>query len=214
LAISFICLAIVLRTDRFYRLSLHQGIRYFRNAFLFYGVGFIVRYLFGVVSDLELDYAFFLKIAFEYLFVMAGFFLLYSLIWKKIESSKVEYSSSLFNGKILVFHIMAVVIAVMDNLWQTYSFMFISEIFIFLFVSILAYINFNNDKGKHRFPGFYFFITLIDLAGWVLNFLAESYLHWDHQVLIFVGIVDVIFFMFFLYGVRRVTKQKNGNQKT
>jgi hypothetical protein len=214
LAISFICGVIVLRTDKFFRLSLHQGIRYFRNAFLFYGAGFIARYLFGVFGDLALDYAFFFEITFEYFFVMAGFFLLYSLIWRKIESPKEEYVSSLFNAKILIFHVMAVVIAVLDFLWQTYNFMFISEILIFLFVSILAYVHFSKDKGKHRFPGFYFFITLIGLAGWVLNFLAESYFNWSHEVLIFVGIVDIIFFMFFLYGVIRVTKQKNGNQKT
>jgi hypothetical protein len=167
-----------------------------------------------VFGDLALDYAFFFEITFEYFFVMAGFFLLYSLIWRKIESPKEEYVSSLFNAKILIFHVMAVVIAVLDFLWQTYNFMFISEILIFLFVSILAYVHFSKDKGKHRFPGFYFFITLIGLAGWVLNFLAESYFNWSHEVLIFVGIVDIIFFMFFLYGVIRVTKQKNGNQKT
>lgn len=214
LAVSFICGVIVLRTDKFFRLSLHQGIRYFRNAFLFYGLGFIVRYFFGVFNDIGLDYAFLLEILFEYLFVMAGFFLLYSLIWKKIESPREEYKSSLFNAKILIFHVMAIVIVVMDQLWQTYYFMFISEILIFLFVSILAFVNFMNDKGKHRFPGFYFFITLIGLAGWVLNFLAESYFNWSHEVLIFVGMVDIIFFMLFLYGVIRVTKQKNGNKKT
>jgi hypothetical protein len=214
LAISFICGLIVIRTDKFYRLSLHQGIRYFRNAFLFYGVGFIARYLFGVFNDLDFDYAILLKIIFEYLFVMAGFFLLYSLIWRKIESPTEEYKSSLFNAKILIFYVMAVVIVAMDQLWQTYYFMFISEILIFLLVSILAYANFLKDKGKHRFPGFYFFITLIGLAGWVLNFLAESYFNWSHEVLIFVGIVDIIFFILFLYGVIRVTKQKNGNKKT
>lgn len=214
LAISLICLVIVLRTDRFFRLSLHQGIRYFRNAFLFYGLGFIVRYLFGVFSDSQIDYSFVLKFAFEYFFVMAGFFLLYSLIWRKIEYSKEEYASSLFNAKILIFHVMAVVIAVMDTLWQTYYFMFVSQILIFLFVSILSYVHFRKDKGKHRFPGFYFFITLIGLAGWVLNFLTESYFDWDHQLLIFVGIADILFFILFLYGVIRVTKQKNGIKET
>jgi hypothetical protein len=213
LAISFICAVIVVRTDRFFRLSFHKGIRYFRNAFLFYGLGFIARYLFGVLNDAQLDYAFLLKIVFEYLFVMAAFFLLYSLIWRRIESSKEKYTSSLFNAKIAVFHAMAILIVAMDQLWQTYYFMFISEIIIFLFVSILAYVNFLKDKGKHGFPGFYFFISLVGLAGWVLNFLAEIYFNWDHSLLIGVGAIDIIFFMLFLYGVIKFTKT-NGNKET
>ena len=214
LAISLICGIIVVRTDRFYRLSMHQGIRYFRNAFLFYGIGFLIRYFFGVFTDLNLDYYYVLKPLFEYFFVMAGFFLLYSLIWRRFESAKEKYFSSLFNAKILIFHVMAVLIAVIDVLWQTYYFMFISQILIFLFVSILSFVHFRRDKGKHRFPGFYFFITLIGLAGWVLNFLAESYLNWDRQVLIFVGIADILFFILFLYGVARITRHKNGNKET
>ncbi|MCX6746632.1 MAG: hypothetical protein NTU63_00685 [Candidatus Pacearchaeota archaeon] len=44
LMICLICALIVVKTDRFFRLSLHQGIRYFRNAFLFYGIAFLFKY--------------------------------------------------------------------------------------------------------------------------------------------------------------------------
>jgi hypothetical protein len=212
-AISIICAIIVLRADKFFRLSLHKGIRYFRNAFLFYGVAFIGRYILGVFSDLSLNYVSVAQVAFEYFILMAGFFLLYSLVWKKVESAKDKYTSSLVNSKIIVFHIMALVIAVLDGLWQTYSFLFVSEILIFFFISTLAYINFINDKGRHRFPGFYFFISLIGLAGWVLNFLAQSSFAWNQGLLIDIGIINIIFFLLFLYGVIRVTKQKKWQPK-
>ena len=42
--IVVICFVIVVKTDKLFRISLYQGIRYFRNAFLFYGIAFTLRY--------------------------------------------------------------------------------------------------------------------------------------------------------------------------
>jgi len=212
LLLTFICAVIFFRTDKFFRLSLHKGLRYFRNAFLFYGAAFITRYLFGVLSDLNFDYAYIVKIIFEYFFVMAAFFLLYSLMWKKFETQR-EKHSSLFNPKIAIFHVLALVIAMMDYLWGTYYFLFGAEILIFIIASALAYSNYRKDRGQHKFLKFYFFAMILSLAAWVLNFLAESYFNWNHNLLIDVGIIDVIFFLLFLYGVVKATKQ-NGNKET
>ncbi len=212
LVISFICGVVLFKTDKFFRLSLHKGIRYFRNAFLFYGLAFIFRYVFGVLSDFNIDYFFTVRMIFEYALIMAGFFLLYSLIWKKIESPEEEYSSSLFNPKIAVFHIMAIVITMLDILWQTYFFMFISQIVIFVYASVISCINFKKDNNKHKFPKFYFIAMLLGLVAWTLNLVAALYLEWDKQVLIYIGIINIIFFVLFLYGVIKATK--NGNKET
>lgn len=206
--ISLICAIIVIKTDKFFRLSLHQGIRYFRNAFFFYGVAFIARYLFGILSDLEFESIYAVQIIFEYFIVMAGFFLFYSLIWKKIESPREEYFSSLFNVKIAAFHLMALIIAVLDAVWGTYDFMFFSQIIIFLYASVIAYINYRKDKRGHKFPKFYFFAMLLSLSLWVLNFLAETYFEWNPSILIDIGLMNIIFFLLFLYGVIKVTKIK------
>jgi len=208
LAISLICGVIVVRTDKFFRLSMHQGIRYLRNAFLFYGIAFIARYIFGVFSDLNLDFIYIAKVAFEYFLVMAGFFLLYSLMWRKFESSKEMPFSSLFNAKIAVFHAMALIIAVMDTLWGTYNFLFISQIVIFFYASVISFINYKTNGRKHKFSKFYFIAMLLSFGAWILNFLAETYFNWDHGLLIIVGIADVIFFLLFLYGVIKFTNTK------
>ncbi len=208
LAVSLICAVIVIKTDKFFRLSLHQGIRYFRNAFFFYGLAFIGRYVFGVFSDLAFAYASLMQVIFEYFLIMAGFFLLYSLIWRKFESPREEYFSSLLNIKIAIFHVMAVVIAVLDVLWQTYNFMFFSQIIIFFYASVISYLNYKNDKKKHKFPKFYFLAMLLSLGVWILNFLAEAYFHWNHGILLNIGIINIIFFILFLYGVIKVTKTK------
>jgi len=208
LAISLICAVIVIKTDKFFRLSMHKGIRYFRNAFFFYGIAFIAKYIFGILFDLEFDFIYVAKIVFEYFLVMAGFFLLYSLIWRKFESSKEEYFSSLFNAKIAVFHAMALIIAVMDSLWATYDFMFFSQIIIFFYVSVISYINYKKDKKGHKFPKFYFIAMLLSLGVWILNFLTEAYFNWNHGLLIGVGIADIVFFLLFLYGVIKFTNTK------
>lgn len=206
LMICLICALIVVKTDRFFRLSLHQGIRYFRNAFLFYGIAFLFKYFLGI--EMASNYSFAIKIIFEYLIVMAGFFLLYSLVWKKFEFSREEYASSLFNFKITLFHLMTVVIVILDYLWQTYFFMFLSQIAIFAYASVISFVNYRKFGKQHKFLKFYFASMLLGLAAWLLNLLVASYLEWNKKVLIDIGVINGIFFLLILYGVIKVTKIK------
>lgn len=206
LTVSLICAVIVIKTDKFFRLSLHQGIRYFRNAFFFYGIAFIARYIFGILSDLGFDSAYIVQVIFEYFLIMAGFFLLYSLVWRKFESSKEEYFSSLFNAKIAAFHVIALIIAVLDNLWQTYYFMFVSQIIIFFYASIISFANLRKNRNRYKFLKFYFVAMLLGFVAWTLNLLAPLYFEWNSGILINVGIINIIFFLLFLYGIIKVTK--------
>jgi hypothetical protein len=148
------------------------------------------------------------QVIFEYFLIMAGFFLLYSLIWKKFESSKENYFSSLLNARIIVFHVMALIVAVLDEVWQTYYFMFISQIAIFFYASIVSFANLRKNKNKHKFPKFYFLAMLLGLVAWTLNLLAPLYFNWNSGILINIGAINVVFFLLFLYGVIKVTKIK------
>jgi len=209
LIIAAICFVIVSKSDRFFRLSSHQGIRYFRNAFLFYGIAFLMRYIFGIFSDFSLNYLEIVWGIFEYTLVMAGFFLLYSLIWKKFEFSKRDKNTSLFNGKIMVFHSIAVIVAILDILWENYNFMFASQIMTFLFASIISFANYKQMK-KHKFPKFYFVAMFLGLVAWVLNFLVATCFNWSPIVLIDIGLINGIFFLLILCGVIKIT---NGSKK-
>jgi hypothetical protein len=206
LIICSLCMLIVLKTDRFYKLSLHKGIRYFRNAFFFYGIAFALRYVFGIFSDFALHYAFVVGMLFQYFFVMAGFFLFYSLIYKKIESSSENYTSSLLNPKIFVFHIIAFLISVLGYLWQTYLFMFFSQIIIFFCALIISFINYKNRK-QHKFPKFYFIAVFLGLVAWILNLLVALFFQWNPTILIEIGILNVIFFLLFFYGIIKFTQR-------
>lgn len=210
LVVGIICIIIVVKTDKLFRLSFHQGIRYFRNAFFFYGLAFITRYLVGenyFYTLINKDYFYLINIVFEYFLVMAGFFLLYSLLWKKIETSREHYISSLFNARISLFYFMTLVIVIMDYLWQTHCFMFFSQIILFVFATVISYNNYKKNGKQHRFLKFYFMAMLLSMLAWILNAIAALYLQWNQGVLISVYTINIIIFLLFLYGIIKVTRK-------
>ncbi|MDP2628455.1 MAG: hypothetical protein Q8P15_00990 [Nanoarchaeota archaeon] len=207
LIIALICFVIVLKTNRLFKLSFHQGIRYFRNAFFFYGIAFLFRYIFGALAFYGyITYQFWIKMLFEFFLVMGGFFLLYSLLWKKIEPEHKPFYSSLLNFNIVIFYLMAIVIVVLDYLWKSYSFMFISQIILFICMSIVTGIKIKKDKGKHKFLKFYFTAIILILVAWILN-SALQFFAWSKGVLIDIYIINIIFFLLFLYSVIKITSK-------
>jgi hypothetical protein len=209
LAIVTICIAIVLKTDRLFRLSYHQGIRYFRNALFFYGISFIFRYF---LLQSELFNSTFLsydlsKFLFEFFIIMAGFFLLYSLLWKNFESED-PYPSSLFNKHLMIFYAMTIVILLLDYIWAGYYFMFISQIALFLAASIVSFNNYSNKGSERKFTKFYFIAMLLSLSAWTLNAVSALYLNWNIFAIIAVYMFNIILFIILLYGVFNVTRKQ------
>jgi len=204
--IGAICTVIVLKSDRLFRLSFHQGIRYFRNAFLFYGLAFVTRYF--ISPFLPEPPQIILKALFEYFLVMAGFFLLYSLLWKKIESTGTDYVSSLFNKKLLIFYFMAFVIIVLDYLWNSYYFLFSSQIILFIFASIISFSNYIKNGKKGNFLKFYFIAMILNFFAWILNAFVALYFEWSQLILIFIYAMNLIIFLLFLWGVIKVMRVK------
>ncbi len=200
LIIVFICFLITLKAHRLFRLSFHSGIRYFRNAFFFYGLGFAARYFLKFISA---DY-FLINPLFEFFLVMAGFFLLYSLLWKRIDSHNPR--SSLLNRRIGIFYLMAIIIILLDYVWNVPYFMYSAQIIIFLFASIISYSNYKKDNYKNKFLRFYFIAMVLGLFAWILNALAAVFFSWNQMVLINIYLLNAIFFLLFLYGVVKVTK--------
>tara|TARA_Y100000034_G_scaffold134068_1_gene201517 strand:+ start:1991 stop:2659 length:669 start_codon:yes stop_codon:yes gene_type:complete len=197
--IAIICFIIVVKTDRLFRISFHQGIRYFRNAFLFYGIAFIFRYLVAKpIYFISMIYIF------EFFIIMAGFFLLYSLLWKRFETK--PSTSSLLNSKIFIFYILAIIIASLDLIWGRYTFMFISQIILFGFASLISYKNYINNK-KHKFRRSYLIVMILSFAAWTLNFIFANLLKGRLRFLTNVYALNVIVFLTFLYGVIKLTKR-------
>jgi hypothetical protein len=139
---------------------------------------------------------------------MAGFFLLYSLLWKKAESSGTHYCSSLFNTRIAIFYFMALIIVLLDYLWQAYYFMFLSQIILFACASIISYMNYKKNGKQHSFPKFYFIAMLLSFIAWSLNAFVALYFNWRPVFLMGIYLLNMFVFLLFLYGVIKVTKVK------
>lgn len=205
--VILISASIVFRSHKLFMLSSHDGIRYFRNAFFFFGVGFFIRYfailLFEIPSLIQYD--FIIDMLFEFFLAMGGFFLLYSLIWKNFETPGKEAKSSLLNPRIFIFYLMAIMIVVLDFAWRGHRFLFFSQIAIFLIASIISYINCKKRKGI-EFPKFYLIAMTLALVVWILNTLATLVFAWAPMILINIYILNTIFFLLLLYGVVKASR--------
>ncbi|MFH1326685.1 MAG: hypothetical protein ABIH59_00985 [archaeon] len=193
---------IVFKSHKLFRLSSHNGIRYFRNAFFFYGIAFVIRYF----LKFFIEESFIVNAFFEFFLVMAGFFLLYSLLWKRFESFAYKPFSSLFNARISLFYALAVVIVILDFLLKGYYFMFLIQILVFLYATILSYKNYKKDNYKHKFPRFYFLAMLLAFFAWILNALAAVYFEWNPLAMMNTYLLNSVFFLLFLYGIIKVTR--------
>lgn len=200
LIVLFTCIIIVLKSERLFQLSLHNGIRNLRNAFFFYGLAFAARYPLGYLFHSNVPI-----ILFEYFLVVAGFFLLHSLVWRKFFAIEGKYVSSLFSPVTILFYFMALIIVILDFIWSSYVFLFISQIAIFFIAAAISFKNYLEKRDKF-FPKFYFIAMLFSLIAWILNALAAIILHWNKGVLFSVYLLNIIVFLLFLFGVIKVTR--------
>lgn len=208
LIIILICIVIVIKTNRLFKLSEHTGIRYFRNAFFFFGIAFFIRYWLGsgFVTDRLITNPIVTRILFGFFLIMAGFFLLYSLLWKKIEAPDTHHPSSLFNAKISIFYLMTIIIVLIDYLWTSFYLLFLSQIIIFIFAAAISFSNYIS-KGKNRgFLMFYFVAMALSLVAWILNGLAALTLSWHPLVLTSIYLINIIIFLIFLFGIINFTR--------
>jgi len=187
---------------------MHRGIRYFRNAFFFYGLAFIMRYLLGLAGSIgsfnEL-YSLIIKGVFEFFLIMAGFCLVYSLLWKRFEPGRGFYSS-LFNIRMFVLYLLAIVIVILDYLWKTYFFMFLLQIVLFIFASSISLFKYKKSKEK-GFLRLYMVVIFLNLLAWIANFLVATFFEWHKGGVIGIYVLNIIIFILLLYGVMSATKK-------
>ncbi|MBW2973740.1 hypothetical protein KY346_05070 [Candidatus Woesearchaeota archaeon] len=112
LVVLFLCFLIYFKTRELYDLTKHKGIYYFRNTFLFFGLAYVFRFIFGLIrmTDRWVDIIHIPRWAMMpamilftgYFSTMAILYLIYSTAWKRISSKEF----------FIVANILAVLIAV------------------------------------------------------------------------------------------------------
>lgn len=185
-------------TKEVYKLSSYKGLKYFRQAFLFFAVAYFFRYsikflliFFDVKRVMDFSPILIGVISlsvFLYSSSMAVFYLLYSIMWKKWNSHKIN---------IWLFNIFAIIIAFIGTLFINSGVPVILNLILLVSVASVLFSNYHHSKKK----GNLFIIYILLLLFWVLNIISiliPDFLEF-YQLLIY--LVSISLFMVILYKV-------------
>lgn len=204
--IIIICsLMIYFATKEMDKLASYKGIKYFRLSFLFFALAYFFRYFiqfflfsFNLHEILEFSPMFIGAISlfiFLYFSTMAIFFLLYSVMWKKWNHSRLTIT--LLNA----FALIIAFVSIFSRGIFVYSIMNLILLLVVLFILIVAY----KDSKKKSKAGGQFIIYLLLSIFWILNItdiLIPRFLS-IYQLLVY--LVSILLFMIILYKVLKKT---------
>jgi hypothetical protein len=192
-------------TRELYLLSAHKGIKYFRLSFLFFAISYFFRFLIKLIMFLfepkqianfsPLFFGPIMQMFFLYFSSMAVFYLLYSVVWKKIDSKETN---------ILFFHLVAILVSILSIIFNNFTFYLVVNLFLFTFVTIIFFISHKNNKRKKTKNNLGIIYSLLFLF-WILNILdilIPTILQ-SFQMLIYLSSIGI--FISILYKVLRKT---------
>ena len=209
LLIILICSFIFLKSDRLFKISDYQGLRYLRNAFLFYGLFIFTDIILGNLRDPLTQYPSLYYNSLEFLSVFlvisAGFFLLYSLLWKYLEKEKKYHS--VFNLNILVFLILALILTSLNVLLDSDILLNISQTILFLIIGIISLLNYSKDTKKQSLSKYYLIAVTFGFISWLLHSFS-SLVIFNPIIQTLSYISSTLFFFLFFYMTLKITNSK------
>lgn len=200
-------LLIYYSTKEMYELSSYKGLKYFRYAFLFFAIAYFfksfIKFLlvyFGASRIIEIDPRFIgilTLFVFMYSSALAVFYLVYSLMWKRLNGR---------NGILGIFHILSILIAFISITTNQIEMLFGVNLFILAIAILGLYINHkesktnNESKGKKKGSNIHVIYALLFIF-WILNIievLIPSFLQF-YQILVYLASLGI--FLTILYKV-------------
>lgn len=193
-------LMIYFATKEIYNLSSHKGIKYLRESFLFFAIAFFFRSFIklffilsspsGVFELYRAEFQMFSLLIFIYFSLIAIFYLLYSLTWKKFNKRKVPLFLHLGVSLISIF-------LIGFNNVSLYILINILILILIIFVSVYSYKNSKRQKNNLKLYTIYFLLFVF----WALNaidVLIPNFLQ-TYQLLIYLSSTTI--FLSILYKV-------------
>lgn len=167
--IIIVCsLMVYFGTKELYELSFHKGIKYFRQAFLFFAIAYFFRsfvkfimmyFHIGRIIDFFPRFFFgpITLFIFMYFSSIAVFYLLYSVMWKKWEGN---------SRRIYLFHVLAAALSAVTMLSHDFLVLIGLNIFLLAFIVFVVYVARKDSRKKKN--SLYVIYALL-LVFWVLN---------------------------------------------
>lgn len=200
-AIIVCSLMIYFGTKEIYQLSSHKGIKYFRQAFLFFAFAYFFRSFLKIIiiyfnfhGIIQICPRFIIGSVLLFLFLyfgsMAVFYLLYSVLWKKLS----HYT-------LYLFHLIAFMIAIFSVLLDN-PFVYLGvNIILFVFILISVYILYKESRGKGKKKLNLCTIYFLLLFFWLLNIIDILIPAILQSFQIFIYIISLGIFLLILYKV-------------
>ncbi len=191
-------LFIYLKTKELYDLTQHQGIKYFRNSFLLFGLAFFSRFIIRIMNFLSDDplgrgFHQFGLFIFIYAGIAAGLLLIYSIVWKNIKNSK---------EKEPYIHIISLIIsAFIVFTSKKPNFLFLIAA-LFIIAGILAYQY--NKKSENKIK--LLIVYLLLPTAWILNAAAQIFIRVSITTALVLYTLSSILFLLITYRVSKVIK--------
>jgi len=209
--IIFCSLMIYYGTKELYELSSHKGIKYFRQAFLFFALAYFFRsfiklivFYFNAQGILSISPRLFnplisqiTLIFFIYFSAMAVLYLLYSVMWKKWNGN---------DKKVYLFHLLAFAISLFIVLSGNALAYLGVNILLFFIVLFVVYTSYKNKKKKTKGHKHNLYIIYLLLSFfWIINILDILIPNFfqNFQLLIYLASSAIFFIM--VYKVLKKT---------
>lgn len=207
--IIIICsLMIYFGTKELYELSSHKGIKYFRQAFLFFALAYFFRSTiklflnyFGLKHAFDIMPKFFVGplalFVFMYFISMAIFYLVYSVLRKKLDPD---------SPRIFLFHFLALIMAIISIVFRSPFTHIVVNTLLLLFVAYAVYISYRDQKSKKGINLYIIYLLLMFFSILnILDLLIPTPLYFI-QVIIYSA--SSFIFLLILY---KVLKKTGGN---
>jgi len=175
LIVVFLCFTIYYKTREIFDLTKHEGIKYFRITFLFFGLAYISRFISVLLKLIVITFDIYFPMHIFGIFplVFIGYFstmailsLTYSILWKKLHINH-TFSKHIF----LLFNIIAVLISGIAFFSRSSSILTLAQAILLIFTSIIiAYYFFSNSRKISRLYILYILFFLF----WIVNLFALS----------------------------------------
>lgn len=188
-----ISLMIYFLTREVYKLSSHKGIKYFREAFLFFALAFFFRFVVNTLFITRRVHHFFdlvprifgmiAGLFFMYASLIALFYLLYAIIWKH------------FKNKTWVFHIIALTIAVLTVITRNLFLILMIQLVVLVVMVSLSLI-------KHKKGHFHILYLLLFVFG-MLNIIGILIPGFMITLQLTIYVASIILFFLILYKVMK-----------
>lgn len=212
LIIIISCLSVYLKTREFFNLSYQKGIKYYNNAFLAYTITFITMYLsflldFFYKGIFHVSLFYLLDFIMLYTGAVGGFYLAYSMMWRKFEADRIKRKHPL---RILGFNLIAFFIAVFETYLDMTNRSSTAFVFFFMMIILLStaiIINYILNLEEKRKFNDYFLSTMVLALGTYIAFfigtLAKDIIPTTHY---YVWGLVTVFFHAVAHNVSKITK--------